>query len=44
MRAGEARVTARIWRTEDGDLHHEYVAGDVAYSSLEALRAAEGGA
>jgi len=39
MSAPETRVTARIRRTPDGELHHEYVAGGVAYPSLEALEA-----
>ena len=43
MSIRETRVTARVRRTEDGDLHNEYVAGGVAYSSLEALRADDAG-
>jgi hypothetical protein len=42
MRGRNARVTARIRRTESGEIHHEYVADGVAYPSLEALQAAEG--
>jgi|GEM_PF-1956312 CRISPR/Cas system-associated endonuclease Cas3-HD len=42
MRGSESRVTARIRRTEGGQIYHEYVSGDVAYPSLEALQAAEG--
>ena len=34
------RVTARIKRTADGEIHHKYVAGGVAYRSLEALQSA----
>jgi len=31
------RVTARIQRTENGDLRHEYIVGGVAFSSIEAI-------
>jgi hypothetical protein len=44
MRTSEARVTARIRRTEDGETLHEYVHDGVAYGSLNALEAALGGA
>ena len=44
MRTSEARVTARLRRTADGDVHREYRVGGVAYGSLEALQAALGGA
>jgi hypothetical protein len=37
------RVTARIRRTDDGELLHEYLVGGVAYSSIEALQAALAG-
>lgn len=33
------RVTARVRRTADGEVINEYVAGGVAYPSLEALQA-----
>jgi len=33
------RVTARIHRTPDGHLEHEYVVGRVAYPSIDALEA-----
>lgn len=36
----ECRVTARAYRTADGAVHKEYIAGGIAYGSLEALRAA----
>lgn len=36
----DARVTARIVRTEDGETHHEYCVGGVGYGSLDALEAA----
>lgn len=38
MQTGDARVTARLHRTEDGEVHREYVVGDVAYGSLTALQ------
>lgn len=41
MSVRETRVTARIRRTEDGELRHEYVADGVAFPSIEALEAAE---
>jgi hypothetical protein len=41
MSVHETRVTARIRRTENGELYHEYVTDGVAYPSLEALEAAE---
>lgn len=44
MRTSDARVTARLRRTEDGEVHREYRVGGVAYGSLEALQAALGGA
>ena len=40
MRVGDTPVTARIHRTESGEIGHEYVAGNVTYSSVEALREA----
>lgn len=43
MRTSDARVTARMRRTADGEVHREYLAGGVAYGSLEALQAALGG-
>ena len=39
MSVRDTRVTARIRRTGDGELYHEYVADGVAYPSLEALEA-----
>jgi len=36
------RVRARVYRTEDGSIHHEYIVGGVAYGSLEALQSALG--
>lgn len=36
----EARVTARMRRTEDGDILREYVVDGVAYPSASALEAA----
>jgi hypothetical protein len=39
MSVPDTRVTARIRRTGDGELYHEYVANGVAYPSLEALEA-----
>jgi hypothetical protein len=43
MRTNDARVTARMRRTENGEVHREYLVGGVAYGSLEALQAAFGG-
>lgn len=40
MQTTDARVTARIQRTADGETHHEYEVDGVAYGSLEALKAA----
>lgn len=40
MTVHSERVTARLRRTEDGDVHREYLVGRVAYGSLEALQAA----
>jgi len=40
MHASDARVTARIVRTEDGETFHEYEVGGVAYGSLDALESA----
>ena len=40
MMLQDARVTARIVRTEDGETYYEYEVGGVAYGSLDALRAA----
>jgi hypothetical protein len=34
------RVTARIRRTETGEVYHEYLLGGVAYPSIDALEAA----
>ncbi|SNZ18356.1 hypothetical protein SAMN06269185_3343 [Natronoarchaeum philippinense] len=31
----EPRVTARIHRDADGDLHREYLVGGIAYASIE---------
>ena len=39
MTPDDARVTARIVRTEDGRTITEYTVGGVAYGSLEALEA-----
>lgn len=43
MQTHNARVTARIRRTEDGRTLHEYVVDGVAFSSLDAVKAALGG-
>jgi len=43
MSVRDTRVTARIRRTEDGEVKREYRAGGVAYGSLEALQADLGG-
>lgn len=40
MQTGDARVTARLHRTDDGEVHREYLVGDVAYGSLDALQRA----
>lgn len=40
MRAQNTRVTARMRRTPEGEVHREYVAGNIAYGSIEALQAA----
>lgn len=40
MQTSNARVTARIRRTEDGETFHEYEVGGVAYGSLDALESA----
>jgi hypothetical protein len=40
MTPDDARVTARIVRTEDGETFHEYEVGGVAYGSLDALESA----
>lgn len=40
MTSDDARVTARIVRTKDGEIYHEYEAGGVAYGSLDALESA----
>ena len=40
MQTSDARVTARIVRTEDGETFHEYEVGGVAYGSLDALESA----
>jgi hypothetical protein len=40
MRTSDARVTARLHRTEDGEVHREYVVGNIAYGSLDALQRA----
>lgn len=40
----EAHVTARIERTEGGELNHEYVVGGVTYGSIGAIEAALRGA
>lgn len=40
MQTDSARVTARIRRTTDGELLHEYVVGGVAYGSLDELERA----
>ncbi|ELZ21482.1 hypothetical protein C475_18731 [Halosimplex carlsbadense 2-9-1] len=37
MRTTESRVTARIVRTENGEMHTEYEVGGVGYSSREAV-------
>jgi hypothetical protein len=44
MQTGDARVTARIVRTEGGETYHEYEVGNVAYGSLDALQQALAGA
>jgi hypothetical protein len=40
MQTNDARVTARVVRTESGETIHEYEVGGVAYGSLQALKAA----
>ncbi|MFC6614840.1 hypothetical protein ACFQAS_07690 [Halopenitus salinus] len=40
MTADEARVTARIFRTEDGETFHEYEVSGIGYDSLDALESA----
>ena len=40
MQTSDARVMARVRRTEDGETFHEYEVGGVAYGSLEAVKAA----
>ena len=37
MKTSNTRITARVQRTEDGDLRHEYVVDGVAFSSIEAV-------
>lgn len=37
MALRDRRVTARIHRGDDGDLHHEYIVDGVAYPSADAL-------
>lgn len=39
MQTSDARVTARIVRTDDGKTFHEYEVGGVSYSSAEDLEA-----
>jgi hypothetical protein len=40
MQTSDARVTARIVRTEAGENYTEYRVGGVGYGSLDALEAA----
>lgn len=40
MQTSNARVTARVVRTPDGETYHEYEVGGVAYGSLDALQRA----
>lgn len=40
MQTSEARVTARIVRTEDGQNYTEYRVGGISYPSAEAVEAA----
>ena len=40
MQTSDARVTARIVRTDDGENYTEYRVGGVGYGSLEALETA----
>ena len=40
MTLDEARVTARIFRTEDGETFHEYDVSGVGYGSFDALESA----
>ena len=40
MHASDARVTARQHRTPDGEVHREYLVGNVAYGSHDALQRA----
>lgn len=44
MQMSDTRVTARVQRTEEGEVRHEYLVDDIAYGSIEALEAALGGA
>jgi hypothetical protein len=37
MQTSDARVTARIVRTEDGETFHEYEVAGVGYGSLDSL-------
>lgn len=37
MQTRDARVTARIYRTDDGEIVREYCVGGVGYGSLDTL-------
>lgn len=40
MRTSDARVTARLHRTESGEVSREYIVGGTSYGSLDALQRA----
>lgn len=44
MRTSNARVTARMRRTENGQVLSEYIVDGVAYGSIDAVNAVLGGA
>ncbi|ADQ69509.1 hypothetical protein C499_19600 [Halogeometricum borinquense DSM 11551] len=44
MRTSDARVTARMRRTESGEVLREYIVDGVAYGSIDAVKTALGGA
>lgn len=44
VQISDTRVTARVQRTEEGEVRHEYLADGIAYGSLQALEAALRGA
>lgn len=40
MQTSDVEVTARIYRTEEGEVYHGYRVGGVEYGSLDALTTA----